>query len=146
MGVFQDLEIVWQDQVKTVKSNRVMQLIAQMEEVFTLPELQKYAARGTIPLARLSMAYGVALRFAGFSVEDDDIYEKMFSGDDDQEVVAASIMKIMVMMLPQSKQIAFISASEDQDGGEEKEPTRGNSQPTRASLRQRTKLRSGKAA
>lgn len=101
MSVFQPLELEWQGQVYTVPAHRVMGAICRIEEVITLSELQQYAARSGAPIAKLSMAYGSVLRYAGAKVTDDEVYEQAFSLDPEAAVMAA-VMNIMQLMLPPS--------------------------------------------
>lgn len=144
MGVFQDLEIEWDGKIKTIKARTVMRLISQMEEIFTLPELEAYAIRGTIPLARLAMTYGVALRFAGFRIEDDEIYERMFSSTDQQETITGAIINIMSLMLPPAKRKDFMDVVNGVSEPPDEEISSGNSQPAKASSSRSIKPRSVK--
>lgn len=149
MSGFQDIVIAWDGAEYTIKSHRVMGLLSQIEEVITFAELEGYTRRGTIPLVKLSMAYGRILRYAGCSIHDEDVYIQMFVDDDiDQNHIVIAVTKIMALMLPPDKRQGLISALETGVTTEEKEgDDPGNSLPAvAASSRKPIKPRSEKKA
>jgi hypothetical protein len=146
MGVFQDIELVWEGNVYTIRSHKVMGAIARIEDVITMPELQAYSNRGTYPLGKLCSAYGAVLRYAGARVTDDAIYELAFSGPGAQEAVIEGVMNLMKMMVPASARTKLENAMAAGDDAPAGDPDSGNSRPTvTASLPKRTKRRSAKA-
>jgi len=140
MGAFSDIELDWKGQVYVVKSHRVMGAISRIEEIVTLPEIQEYARRGTVPLAKLSMALGAVLRYAGASVTDDDIYSTALSSSDSG--VMMSVMAIMQVMLPPE-----VRRKLETDAPSSVDIHQGNGEATTAkgSSKQPTKRRSQKA-
>lgn len=98
--MFQPVEIVWKDQTYTIPANKVLGAIASVESVITLGELQQFAQRGTAPAAKLAMAFGVLLRYAGAAVTDAEIAGHVFAGADRGAVVEA-IANLMQLMIPQ---------------------------------------------
>jgi hypothetical protein len=119
MAIFSDIELEWEGKVWKVRSTRVMKMIAAIEDHITLPELQQFAARGTVPPAKLCMAYATALRYAGAQhVTDDLVYDTIFSGEDGQATVMMAIMGLMQMMLPPSARAKMNAANEDPEGPE----------------------------
>lgn len=100
MAGFDDIRLEWQGRQHVIRANRVMGAIARIEDVITLVELQRYADRGTAPLAKIAMAYGAVLRYAGADASDDDVYAGMFSGNSSQDDVVASVSQLLAMMIP----------------------------------------------
>lgn len=92
----QPVFLSWKGQEYEVSADRVMMLIAQIEDVITLPQLLNPNGR---PLAKISMAYGVALRYAGAKVRDDEIYASMFT-EGSAESASAAVNGLLSMMLP----------------------------------------------
>lgn len=150
MGVFSDIELEWESKVFTIPSNRVMKAIALIEETITLGEFQAFALRGTAPLAKLCMAYGSVLRFAGARVTDDEVYDAAFSGEKAQVSMMAAIMNLMKMMLPAQARRKLEAATDDPKAADEYEAVdTGNSLATdrgTASSNKRTSQRSPKAS
>ena len=135
MSVFDDIRLHWQGRDYVIRSNRVMGAIARIEDHLTIAELQQYSERNTAPLAKIAMAYGAVLRYAGARVDDDEVYEGLFAADDSSEVIMASLQTLLTMMVPPS---ALVSGP---DGSGE--PPMGNSKPAAArSSRRPTKQRS----
>ena len=102
MGTFDDVEFVWGDRPYTIKADRVLGAIARIEDVVTLDELSRHFQKQTLPRARIAMAYGAALRYAGAKVMDDDVYSAMFI-DSDQASVTQAVTTLLAMMLPHLK-------------------------------------------
>src|SRR5690606_11438244 len=99
MAIFEDIELEWEGREYRIPSNKVMKTIAAIEDVITLDEVQRYAERGTAPLAKIACAYAVALRMAGARVSDDEVYAGMFKVKD-QAVVITAITGLLSMMVP----------------------------------------------
>ena len=103
-AIFDPVTLKWEGAEYIIPSNRIMQAIARIEEIITIPELKKFEDRGAQPMVKLSMAYGSVLRFAGARVEDDEIYAALFRDEDDTAAtVSVAIMTLMLMMLPKFK-------------------------------------------
>lgn len=118
MGVFQDIELEWEDRVYTIKSHRVMGAIYRIEDIITLQEFQKYAVKGTAPIGKLCGAYGAVLRYAGANVKDEDVYDLVFKGDGAAEEVTAAILNLISMMLPPHAREQLESYDPSTDGVE----------------------------
>jgi hypothetical protein len=95
----QDVTFVWKEKEYRVEAREVLPLIAKIEEVITLGELADASTTGKIPLARLSKAFTVALRHAGASVTEEEIYGGMFSVPNLAQARTA-IMALIGMMIP----------------------------------------------
>ena len=54
MSGFDKVELKWKGQSFVIEPRNVLQLIARVEEVITVDELVKYAARQTAPMAKLT--------------------------------------------------------------------------------------------
>lgn len=105
MRGFDDVSFDWSGQKYHIPAHRVLGAIARVEDIITLQELQKYGAKGTAPLAKLSMAYGALLRYANAKVTDVEIYEAMFGKDNSSATaIIESIINLIVLMVPPSAQ------------------------------------------
>jgi hypothetical protein len=132
MGSFEDIRLQWAGKDYTIRANRVLGAIARIEDVLTLSELQRFSMRGTAPMAKLSMAYGAVLRYAGATVTDEEVYAGMFGETGTgADAVVESISALVAMMVPPQPKTA------------DKEPKSGNAVPAAtASSKRRTRLRS----
>lgn len=99
-SVFSDITLEWDGVSKTIPSNAVLRVIASVEEVVTMAELSTYASRGTMPMAKMSSAYAVMLKSAGFDVTADKVYERMYQSD--AATITDSITSLLMMMVPVS--------------------------------------------
>jgi hypothetical protein len=138
MGAFDAVTLSWEGRDHTIPANRVLGAIARIEDVVTLEELSRYGERGTMPLAKLAMAYGAVLRYAGANVKDDEVFTGMFSDGQKQSDLVTALMSLLTMMLP--------PGSIEENGGNPGEATPNPPQGARlaaaASSRRPTKRRS----
>ncbi len=141
MGAFDAVTLAWAGSEYVIPGNRVMGAIARIEDVVTLEELGRYGERGTMPLAKLAMAYGAVLRYAGANVKDDEVFAGMFSDGQKQTDLVTALMSLLTMMLP--------LGSAEEGGGNAgvatPNPTQGARPAAAASSRKPTKRRSGPA-
>jgi hypothetical protein len=99
MAVFQDITLSWKGEEYIVPANKVMRLIAKVEDEINLQELNRDQGP---PLAKVAMGYAVALEYAGAkNVTGDDVYAEFFSGGAAQSAVDA-VGGIMMIMVPPS--------------------------------------------
>jgi hypothetical protein len=120
MKVFEDVTLAWKGQEFKIESTKVMGAIAKIEEVITLKELGEYANKGDAPMAKLAMAFGSVLRYAGARVSDDEVYAGMFSGESGASVMA-SLSNLLAMMIPPS------ALQTKKQGNDQAAPTGGKS-------------------
>lgn len=78
LGAFEDVKLSWRGQVYTVPANRQMMLIAKIEDALSGDSGQQaltvlFRKEGP-PYSRLAAAFAAALRHAGASVTDEDVY------------------------------------------------------------------------
>lgn len=102
MGVFQQVNLAWDDKKFVVPSNNVLRLVASVESEITLFELADLTRRGAVPTARLSLAYASALRHAGAIVTDLEVADKLRRDPDRAAEVALEIIGILKLMSPPS--------------------------------------------
>lgn len=103
MGVFTDIEMLWSGKAYTIKSHRIMGLIAQVEDVITFNEIALFMRRQTVPMARLCEAYAVALKYAGAKVSGETIYQTVYAETDKQLVVLKAVTGLLALALPPDK-------------------------------------------
>ena len=138
MSIFEDIKLTWDGRDHVIPANRVMGAIARIEDVVTLGELQRYGEKQAAPLAKVAMAYGAVLRYAGASVTDDEVYAGIFSGEgpNNHESILTSIYTLLAMMVPPEAM---------QKSAEEKDTPQGNASKTVArSSKRRSKRRSSR--
>ena len=99
MSLFKPVTLTWKGEDYTVSADQIMQMIAKVEDILTLPELMNPKGR---PLAKISMAYGAALRHAGARVTDEEIYSAMFTAGEQAGAAASAVQGLLIMMVPPS--------------------------------------------
>lgn len=99
--MFNDVGLTWKGETKVIRSGRVLKAIAVIEDVITIDQLASFKEASKIKLSNLSQAYGAVLRFAGFSVSDDDVYEGIIRGSSDQVALAQqAVMTLLTLLIP----------------------------------------------
>lgn len=99
--IFDPVTLTWKGADHEVAPDKIMGLIARIEEIVTLSEIHAAAQKGGMPLAKLAMAYGSALRYAGARVADDEVYASFFEAGSD--AIPAAISALLSMMVPPSR-------------------------------------------
>ena len=75
MSIFQDVTLGFTGEEYTIPHNKVMKLIAIVEDVVSLQDL----TNGKGPkMNKLAEAYAVALNYAGAKVEVEEVYASLF--------------------------------------------------------------------
>ena len=78
MHGFEDVTLHWHGQAYTIPANRQMMLIAKIEDALSGDTGQQATSilfrKEGPPHSRLAAAFGAALRYAGCSVTDEDVY------------------------------------------------------------------------
>lgn len=94
MGIFEPVTITWKGTDYTVQPDKVMMLIAKIEDIITFSELVAENPK----LVKLAMAFGAALRYAGAKVTDDEIYASLFK--EEGMGAADAVSSLILMMMP----------------------------------------------
>lgn len=128
MGVFTDIDLVWNGRVYTIKSNRVMGAIAQIEDLVTLAEIAAFGARGTMPMARLCQGYAAAFKYAGAKVTGEDILQAVYAQPEKQLVVMKAVAGLLAMGMPPDKRVEFERAMAIAEAGADTEDSGGDGQ------------------
>ena len=97
---FQDVTLTWGGKEGRIPSTRVLRTIASVEDAVTVAELAACVGRQTIPVAKISLAYGAMLRAAGFEVTDEEVYTELANNQHQQSVMTSSVLTLMALMLP----------------------------------------------
>lgn len=110
MAVFEEVALKWGGREYKIAPDSIMRLLAQIEEVVTMADLYRYSTQGRPPLAKLSTAFGMALRHAGAQVSDEEVYAGMFEGGgkDVQMRVFNSVQTLLALMIPPSALAASV--------------------------------------
>lgn len=98
--IFDPITLTWEGEERTIPSGKVMRLLAKVEDIITLVELGRCLERQDLPMAKISMAYGVVLREAGFRVKDEEVYNGMFKTDELRVRAIDALTTLQVMMVP----------------------------------------------
>lgn len=100
---FQDFQLSWRGRSYTIPANKMMQVIARIEDHITLGELAKFQQdKGTLPFAKLSNAFAEVINFAGGQVDAQDVYSGLCGGgaEDEQKIVGTAVSALLLMMTP----------------------------------------------
>lgn len=98
--MFKPVKLDWGGKSVEIPANRLLGAIALVEDIITFNELISFSKRGAYPTARIAQAYGELLRYAGLSVEDDEVYAGIFANAQDATNVTASMQLLMMIMVP----------------------------------------------
>jgi hypothetical protein len=97
--IFDPVTLTWKGADYEVAPDKIMGLIARIEEIVTLSEIHAAAQKGGMPLAKLAMAYGAALRYAGAKADDAEVYQGFFVAGSSGAIPAA-VQALLMMMVP----------------------------------------------
>lgn len=98
--IFSEVKLSWDGKDYLVPPGETMRVIAIVENHMSLGDIERYARANSVPLGKLSMAYGAALRFAGARVRDDEIYAAMFREGEMSERIGKAIGDLLMLMIP----------------------------------------------
>lgn len=98
---FADFAVEWAGAPYTIPARKIMRAIAVVEDIVTLGELSTMVRDDRLKLSKVAAAYGALLRFAGASVDDEQVYAGLFSGGA-QTTAMASINGLLGLMIPPS--------------------------------------------
>lgn len=100
--IFAPVVMSWEGVEYTIPAANMLHCIAEVENVLTLGELANARERARLPLAKLAIAYGIALRYAGATVSDEEVYAGMFkdAGAELQQRSFGAIVTLQALMVP----------------------------------------------
>lgn len=103
--VFEDIKLTWKGKEYVIPGQHVMKAIARIEDHVTLKELMEGMAKGAPKFSKISSAYASVLRFTGCAVEDEEVYEGMLCGSQEESeagisVIAQALTGLLNMMMP----------------------------------------------
>lgn len=133
MSIFDDIRLKWDGVQYIIPHHRVLRAIAAVEEVATFDEFNNFAKRQTAPLAKIAMAYGVLLRFAGHNITDEDVYQGMFANGGAS--MAQTVTAVVAMMMPNQRILS--------NGGKPEGNAQGEAASATVSSKKRTRRLSG---
>jgi hypothetical protein len=100
MSIFEPVTLTWNGTEHTIQPDKVMGLIARVEDVITLPEINNIlTGKAGAPFAKLASAYSAALAYAGAQVSTEDVYCTFF-GADAKANVPLVLHGLLMMMVP----------------------------------------------
>lgn len=95
MDTFKDVLLTFNGASFVLPAAGLLRVIARLEDVISLGDLSSPKP----PLAKISQAYGIALRAAGAEVSDEDVYIQMFGGAA-QINAGEAVSGLLMMMIP----------------------------------------------
>lgn len=98
--IFEKIRLIWNGKEYSIPPDQVMMCIAKVEDVITMKELAEIAEKKSLPLGKISMAFGAVLRHAGADVSDEEVYDGMFKGGAAQRQGLQAINALLSMMVP----------------------------------------------
>lgn len=105
MKGFEDVKLSWKGTEYTVPANKQLMLIAKIEDALAGDTGEQAIAvlfrKNGAPHSRLAAAFGAALRYAGASVTDEDVYLSIHAdiASQSRTRVAATIQGLMMALL-----------------------------------------------
>lgn len=100
MAIFEDVRLSWKGREHRIAADRVLRVIAAVEDVITLGALHRAMTAGSLPLAKLATAYAIVLRHAGVDVTEEEVYAGMFSAGDMKERAVGAVALLQTLMIP----------------------------------------------
>ena len=94
-SIFETVKLQWGDETFEVAPNQVMGLIQRIEDHITFADL--HTSKPAI--GKISAAYAEALRYAGASVTDEEVYGQMFDMATGRQM-KNSITGLLMIMIP----------------------------------------------
>jgi hypothetical protein len=77
MASFEPVLFEWNGTTHQVQADGILRLVAQIEDAVSATDIMASVERRRLPAAKLSIAYGIALRAFGVKVTDLEIYHAM---------------------------------------------------------------------
>ena len=140
MSIFESVTLTWQGKEYQVPPTRMLRVIAAIEEHVTLGEIVAFQATRSMRFAKVAAAYAAALRVAGATVADEEVYADLFQGGNAMGTYVATVERLLLLMVPPKSM---------QEGMKVAEGSKmGNSRPAAAKAQSKphTKQRSGTGA
>lgn len=135
-SIFDPIEMRWMGQEVVIPANRVLKAIAAVEDVLPLDRIVKMAETGHVHIAKVSMAYGAVLRYAGVRVTDEEVFSRFIGVPAEAPEMIRTLQALLMMMLPRDMK----GGSADAPQGKELR------RPASASSKKRGRQRSEKVA
>lgn len=99
--IFEDIELEWEGVPYTISGDdRIMRVLAAVEEHITFLEVQQGMTSGKICFAKLATAYSVILRYAGCKVSSAEVYKGMWADLKTAQKATEAAAGILGMMVP----------------------------------------------
>jgi len=118
MAIFEDVSLTWEGKDYRVSRNKIMGLIAAIEERIPFTKLHS----SNPPMSGIAQGYAAALRYAGARVSDEDVYASLFSSDG--VGISQAISDLSVLMIPPDVIRKKMDASAENDAAAGKKKTR----------------------
>lgn len=126
--IFEDIELEWEGLPYKIKGDdNIMRVLGAVEEHITFMELQRGMSTGKVPIAKLSTAYSVILRFAGCKVSSAEVYQGMWKDLATAQKIQEATVGILAIMVPPGV------AEEYEDDGEPDNKPKSKKKPSAGS-------------
>lgn len=99
---FEDVKLSWKGRDYVLPADAMLRTIAQVEDILPLGRLYESMFKKSLPIAKLSMCYGIMLRAAGVEASDDEVYTGLFEdgGKSMQAKAMQAIALLQALMIP----------------------------------------------
>jgi hypothetical protein len=98
--IFETVKIQWDGEDYEVDPNRVMGLINRIEDHISFSDLSSKSLK----ISKVACAYAEALRYAGCTVTDAEVYNSMFDGASGRQIQNAISGLLLIMIPPEHLQ------------------------------------------
>lgn len=130
MDLFKDVGFTWNGVEYVVPADKVMGLVAVIEEVITIEEL----VGAGVKRVKMAKAFAAALRYAGArNVNDEEIYQSLFHKANSMVTTTGMVTALLKMMVPPNH-----LQTKSNTNGEGKKPPTARKKPAQKRSRKRT--------
>lgn len=100
--MFEPFKMNWKGREATIPPRRMMGAIAACETHLTMPELEVFQLRQTLPIARIANAYAAVLQYAGIPVASDEVYAAFLEdgAESMRDVCLPVLIELQTLMVP----------------------------------------------
>lgn len=120
MSIFSSVTLLWKGEEYIVPPDRVMGLIAVVEEEISIIELNR---KNGAPLVKLSRAFSAALNYAGKVEAEENVYKTFFALSKDENTIPMVVNALLMMMVPP------LEEGGDESAALKKQPAKAKKKP-----------------
>lgn len=123
MKPWEPAKLSWEGREYTIPGTKILGAIGAIEEVFTLVELSERLKTGSPPFAKIALAYGRVLRYAGAQITDEEVYEGLFADGDNAVSARDAMLGLLLLMTPPKLRTRKVEATNAISSGNVEPPS-----------------------